>query len=52
MPNIFKDEYELAKLGYRDQELSSRVLLNIDFARANMKSRYQAFFLYINVKTA
>lgn len=28
----------LAKLGYTEQELSSRVLLNIDFARANMKS--------------
>ena len=29
---------ELAKLGYSGQELSPRVLLNIDFARANMKS--------------
>ena len=29
---------ELAKLGYTEQELSSRVLLNIDFARVNMKS--------------
>ena len=29
---------ELAKLGYSGQELSTRVLLNIDFARANMKS--------------
>ncbi len=29
---------ELAKFGYTEQELSSRVLLNIDFARANMKS--------------
>ena len=29
---------ELANLGYSEQELSSRVLLNIDFARANMKS--------------
>ncbi len=31
-------EKELATLGYSEQELSSRVLLNIDFARANMKS--------------
>lgn len=29
---------DLAKLGYNEQELSPRVLLNIDFARANMKS--------------
>ncbi len=29
---------ELLKLGYTEQELSSRVLMNIDFARANMKS--------------
>lgn len=29
---------ELAKLGYSDEELSPRVLLNIDFARANVKS--------------
>ena len=29
---------ELAKLGYTEHELSSRVLLNIDFARVNMKS--------------
>lgn len=29
---------ELALLGYSEQELSARVLLNIDFARANMKS--------------
>ena len=29
---------ELAKLGYTEQELSSRALLNIDFARVNMKS--------------
>lgn len=28
----------MAKLGYTEQELSSRVLLNIDFARANIKS--------------
>lgn len=35
---IRKINNELAKLGYEEQELSSRVLLNIDFARANMKS--------------
>mgnify|MGYP002520688772 FL=1 len=35
---IRKINNELAKLGYAEQELSSRVLLNIDFARANMKS--------------
>lgn len=35
---IRKINNELAKLGYSEQELSSRVLLNIDFARANMKS--------------
>ena len=35
---IRKINNELAKLGYTEQELSSRVLLNIDFARANMKS--------------
>ena len=29
---------ELAKLGYSGEELSPKVLLNIDFARANMKS--------------
>ena len=29
---------ELAKLGYTEHELSSRVLLNIDIARVNMKS--------------
>ena len=29
---------ELAKLGYNGQDLAPRVLLNIDFARANMKS--------------
>lgn len=29
---------QLAKLGYNEKELSSRVLLNIDFARVNMKS--------------
>lgn len=31
-------EKELATLGYTDEELSPRVLLNIDFARANVKS--------------
>ena len=35
---IRKINNELVKLGYTEQELSSRVLLNIDFARANMKS--------------
>lgn len=35
---IRKINNKLAKLGYTEQELSSRVLLNIDFARANMKS--------------
>lgn len=35
---IRKINNELAKFGYTEQELSSRVLLNIDFARANMKS--------------
>lgn len=35
---IRKINNELAKLGYSGQELSSRVLLNIDFARANMKA--------------
>ena len=29
---------ELAALGYSDTELSARVMLNLDFARANMKS--------------
>ena len=29
---------ELASLGYQESELSSRVLLNIDFARANVKN--------------
>ncbi len=33
-----KIEKELALLGYAETELSSRVLLNLDFARANMKS--------------
>lgn len=31
-------EKRLAELGYSDNELSARVLQNIDFARANMKS--------------
>ena len=31
-------ERELTSLGYKNSELSSRVLQNIDFARANMKS--------------
>ena len=31
-------ERELAKLGYEEQELSARVMLNLDFARANMKA--------------
>ena len=31
-------EKELAKLGYEESELSPRVRLNIDFARANVKS--------------
>lgn len=35
---IRKINNELAKLDYTEQELSSRILLNIDFARANMKS--------------
>lgn len=35
---IRKINNELAKLGYSSKELSPRVLLNIDFARANMKS--------------
>ncbi len=33
-----KIEKELALLGYSSSELSSRVVLNLDFARANMKS--------------
>ncbi len=33
-----KIEKELALLGYTEAELSSRVLLNLDFARANMKA--------------
>ncbi len=33
-----KIEKELATLGYTEAELSSRVLLNLDFARVNMKA--------------
>lgn len=36
--NIRRLDKELAALGYSDAELSARVLLNLDFARANMKS--------------
>lgn len=35
---IRKIEKRLAQLGYSEMELSSRVMLNIDFARANMKA--------------
>lgn len=35
---IRKIEKQLAQLGYTDSELSDRVMLNIDFARANMKA--------------
>lgn len=35
---IRKIEKQLAQLGYAEAELSSRVMLNIDFARANMKA--------------
>ena len=35
---IRKVERELATLGYEEAELSPRVLLNLDFARANMKA--------------
>ena len=31
-------EKDLAKLGYRQEEISNNVILNLDFARANMKS--------------
>lgn len=31
-------EKQLAKLGYNQEELSSNIILNLDFARANMKS--------------
>ena len=36
--NIRRLNKELALLGYSDSELSERVMLNLDFARANMKS--------------
>ncbi len=36
--NIRSIEKELAKLGYSQEELSSNVVLNMDFVRANMKS--------------
>lgn len=36
--NIRRLDKELAVLGYSDAELSARVQLNLDFARANMKS--------------
>ena len=36
--NIRKINKELAALGYEDKELSSRILQNLDFARANMKA--------------
>lgn len=35
---IRKAERELAALGYKESELSPRVILNLDFARANMKA--------------
>ena len=35
---IRRVEKELAALGYEETELSPRVMLNLDFARANMKS--------------
>lgn len=35
---IRKVEKELAALGYEETELSARVILNLDFARANMKA--------------
>lgn len=35
---IRKVERQLAQQGYTESELSSRVMLNIDFARANMKA--------------
>lgn len=31
-------EKELAALGYVETELSARVMMNLDFARANMKA--------------
>ena len=36
--NIRRLDRELAQLGYSDAELSARVQMNLDFARANMKS--------------
>lgn len=36
--NIRKINKELVSLGYEDKELPSRVLQNLDFARANMKA--------------
>ena len=36
--NIRRLDKELAALGYADAELSARVQMNLDFARANMKS--------------
>lgn len=36
--HIRRVEKELAALGYEETELSSRVMLNLDFARANMKA--------------
>ena len=36
--SIRKIEKELAELGYEDSELSPAVILNLDFARANMKA--------------
>ncbi len=36
--NLRKISKELITLGYEDKELSSQLLLNIDFARANMKA--------------
>ena len=36
--NIRHLDKELARLGYSDAELSERVMLNLDFARANLKS--------------
>ena len=36
--NIRKINKELVALGYEDKELPTRVMLNLDFARANMKA--------------
>lgn len=36
--NIRRVERELANLGYTENELNPKVVLNLDFARANMKS--------------